>query len=40
MVTEVPRLLDIRIVVNDDGASDRSNRGGIKVEQAVEVFPH
>ena len=37
---EVPQLSNVRLVFNDDGASNRSKRGVIEVERAVEVFPH
>ena len=37
--TEVPSFADAWFVVDDDGASNRSQRGGIKVEGAVEVLP-
>ena len=36
---KVPCFADAWFVVDDDGASNRSQRGGIKVEGAVEVLP-
>ena len=36
---EVPRLSDVQLDVIDEGTFESSNRGGIEVEQAVEVSP-
>ena len=35
---EVPRLLDVRLFVDDNGAADGSKGCGVEVERAVEVL--
>ena len=39
VAAEVPSFADAWFVVDDDGSSNWSQRGGIRVEGAVEVLP-